>query len=190
MSDEESIPESDYLPLILGMVNGFCKVNFEVPQTSSFCTSHCLLPINAKLNSSMLNNTIDKSQKTKTPDTISSMVKNVNLSSNECKESLNEKQLYSSNVTNYDYKTYLKPSYSEKSNNIGEKEENKRSISPKGKKKKNKLNKIGSSNSTSDNQTLVPSTISHTGQDAATGYNNQFENERLEERFRSNQEQV
>lgn len=191
MSDEEEecIPESDHLPVILGLVNGFCKLNFEVPQTSSFCTSNCLLPINAKVNSSLLNNSTDKGQKVKTPDNISSMLKNVNVSSIESKENLNDKQLYSSNPPSYEYKTYIKPSYSENSNNLGKKEESKRSLSPKSKKKKNKFNKIGATSSALDNQTLV-STLAQTGQDAATGYINHFENEILEERFRNNQEQV
>lgn len=185
--DEESALDSDYLTTVLSLLNGYCKVNLVVPQTNLFYTSDSLLPINAKVNDNILHNKVNKNKINTTPDSLSHLLKNVDLKSDD---NFEENKFQSSNNTSIDeLKTYSKPSYSDNSNNFGKKEENRRSISPKGKKKKNKYNKIDDVLSTLENQTLSSSN-KHIDQNTSSDYFNQYNNERLEDSLLSNQEQV
>jgi len=170
MSDDESLSDSDYLTSVLSMVNGYCKINLVVPQTSLFYSSDSLLPINAKVNDTTLNNNSFQNQVINTPDCLTNIFKNINLKANE---NVDDKKFYSPNKTSADdFQIYSKPSYSDNSNLLGKTEENK--SEPKGKKKK-KYNKV----SLLDNQTLVPST--HTDQNCSIEHFNQFENEVLDD---------
>lgn len=185
--DEESVSDSDYLTTVLNLLNGYCKVNLVVPQTNLFYTSDSLLPINAKVNDNTLNNKVNTNKMNNTPDSLTHILKNALDLKND--ERFEENEFQSSNNTSVDeFKIYSKPSYSDNSNNFGKKEENRRSISPKGRKKKNKYNKIDVL-STLENQTQSSSNI-HKDQNMSSDYFNQYENERLEESLPSNQEQV
>lgn len=170
MLDDESLADSDYFTSVLSMVNGYCKMNLVVPQTSLFYSSESLLPINAKVNDIILNNNRCKSQVVNTPNSLANMLKNIDIKADD---NINDKKLNSPNKTYVDeFQVYSKPSYSNNSNYLGKIEENKNE-SPKCKKKKNKCNK----GSSSDNQILVPSI--HTDQNCSSGYFKQFENEVL-----------
>jgi len=95
---DEDISEVDHLPSILSFVNGYCKVNLEVPQVNLFYSENCLLPINAKVNSNILNNNIQNMQTKKINDEdIDSIWKCVPLNKNITEE----------------YQRYSKPSYAE-----------------------------------------------------------------------------
>lgn len=186
--DEESVSDNDYLTTVLKLLNGYCKVNLVVPQTNLFYTSDSLLPINAKVNDNTLNNKVDKSINSNSPDNLSHILKNVvDLKKDE---NFEENEFQSSDNRSVDeFRIYSKPSYSDNSNYFVKKEENRRSISPKGKKKKNKYNKIDDVLSTLENQTQSSSNI-HIDQSTSSNYFNQYDNERLEESLPSNQEQV
>lgn len=186
--NEESAFDSDYLTTILNLLNGYCKVNLIVPQTNLFYTSDSLLPINAKVNDNILNNKVDKNKIGNTPDSLTHILKNALDLKND--DRFEENEFQSSDSTSIDeFKIYSKPSYSDNSNNFEKKEENRRSISPKGRKKKNKYNKIDDVLSTLENQTRSSSNIP-LDQNMSSDYFNQYENERLNENFHSNQEQV
>lgn len=187
--DEECTSDSDYITTVLSYLNGYCKVNLVVPQTSLFCTSDSLLPINAKVNDIKLNNKINTNQIGNTSDNLADMLKNVVNLKND--ENVNDKELQATDKGLVDeFKTYSKPSYhiSDYTNYSGRKEEKKRSVSPKGKKKKNKCNKADLS-STSENQTQSSSIIT-TELVSSTDYFNQFGNNKLDEREKSTREQV
>lgn len=185
--DEESVSDSDYLTTVLNLLNGYCKVNLVVPQTNLFHTSDSLLPINAKVNENTLNNKVNKNKIGNTTDSLTHILKN---SLDLKNERFEENEFQSSDNTSVDeFKIYSKPSYSDNSNNFGKKEEKRRSISPKGRKKKNKYNKIDDVLSSLDNQTQSFSNIPK-DQKKSSDYFNQYENERLEESLHSNQEQV
>lgn len=179
-SDDESVSETEYLTSILKIVNGYCKINLEVPQISSFHSGDSLLPINAKVNSTVFN----KFHGNNTPDDIADMFKNVmDLKTNENMDKLDENQLYSLNTTSVnESKIYSKPSYSENSNYIDKKEYTVRSVSPKTRRKKkyNRFSNIGN----------MASTQIHTDQNISLDYPNQCKDERLEDGTQSKQEQV
>lgn len=180
MSDDETLSSNDYLTSVLSMVNGYCKINLVVPQTSLFYSSDSLLPINAKVNDTTLNNNSLKNQVVNTPDSITNVFKNMNLKANE---NIDDKKLYSPDKTFVDeFQVYSKPSYSDNSNLLGKTEENK--SEPKGKKKKNKYNKV----SLSDSQTIVPST--HTDQNCSNEYFNQFESEALDDGHKKQEQEL
>lgn len=172
MSDDESVSDNDYLTSVLSIVNGYCKMNLVVPQTSLFYSSDSLLPINAKVNNTILNNKSHNSLVINSPDNLTNILKNIDLKADE---NIDEKRFHSPNKPYVDeFQVYSKPSYSDNSNRLENTEENKNE-SPKGKKKKNKYYK----NSMSDNQTLVSST--HTDQNSSNEYFNQFESEALDD---------
>ncbi|XP_003241683.1 nuclear transcription factor Y subunit alpha [Acyrthosiphon pisum] len=171
MSDDESLYESDYLTSVLSMVNGYCKINLVVPQTSLFYSGDSLLPINAKVNDTTLNNNSHKNQVINTPESLTNVFKNIDL---KVDENIDDKTFHSPNKTYVDeLQVYSKPSYSDNSNLLVKTEENK--SEPKGKKKKNKYNRVSSL----DNQTLVPST--HKDQNCSNEYFNQFESDVLDD---------
>lgn len=177
MSDDESVSDSDYLTSVLNMVNGYCKMNLVVPQTNLFYSSNSLLPINAKVNSTTLNNKNLNSQVINSPNSLSNMLKNIDLKSDK---NMDDKRFQSPNKPYADeIQVYSKPSYSDNSNLLGKTEENKNGSSE----GKNKYIK----SSTSDNQTLVSSP--HTDQNCSNEYFNQFENEVLAD-GRMKQDQV
>ncbi|XP_015373210.1 PREDICTED: uncharacterized protein LOC107168345 isoform X1 [Diuraphis noxia] len=170
MSDDESLSDNEYLTSVLSMVNGYCKINLVVPQTTLFYSSDSLLPINAKVNDIKLNNNVHQNRVINTPDSLTNILKNINLKANE---NIDDKKFDSLNKTYVDeFQVYSKQSYSDNSNLLEKTEENK--SEPKGKKKKNKFSKV----SLSDNQTLVPSST-HTDQNCSNEYFNQFESEVL-----------
>ncbi|XP_026818539.1 putative uncharacterized protein DDB_G0282133 isoform X1 [Rhopalosiphum maidis] len=172
MSDDESVSDSDYLTSVLSIVNGYCKMNLVVPQTSLFYSSDSLLPINAKVNNTTLNNRSHNSLVINSPDSLTNILKNIDLKADK---NIDDKRFHSPNKPYVDeFQVYSKPSYSDNSNRLENTEENKNE-SPKGKKKKNKYNK----SSMSDNQTLVSST--HTDQNSSNEYFNQFESEALDD---------
>ncbi|CAH1732999.1 unnamed protein product [Aphis gossypii] len=177
MSDDESVSDSDYLTSVLNMVNGYCKMNLVVPQTNLFYSSNSLLPINAKVNSTTLNNKNLNSQVINSPNSLSNMLKNIDLKSDK---NMDDKRFQSPNKPYADeIQVYSKPSYSDNSNLLGKTEENKNGSSE----GKNKYIK----SSTSDNQTLVSSP--HTDQNCSNEYFNQFENEVLADgRMKQDQE--
>lgn len=190
MLEEELLSEhDDFLPSVLSMINGYCKVNLEVPQTSAFYSSLSLLPINAKVNSTILNNTIQKSKINNSPDIIADMLKNVNSIADD---TIDEKSV-SDKISFNKLQEHSKPSYPDNTNQLSVKEDTKTTISPKGRKKKNKFSKVETASaSTSDNQTQV---LSHrSDQNSSTGYYNQWKtmenNGRSNERLRIKQEQV
>lgn len=194
--EKESVLKTYYHPTrAIGLMNGFFKLNFEVPQMKSFYSSDCLYPINAKVNSVMLNNTIDESNRMKTPDSIAdntdiiaNNLKSLSLTTHENKENVYDNQSYSSNLATYNLKTYSKPSYSGISNNVEKKEEEKINLSLINSELKRKLNtmcRLAASN----NQTLEPTSL-QTKKNDFTDFNNLYEKKNLEERFHSNQEQV
>lgn len=127
MSDDESVSDSDYLTSVLSMVNGYCKMNLVVPQTNLFYSSNSLLPINAKVNSTTLNNKNLNSQVINSPDTLSNMLKNIDLKSDK---NMDDKRFQSPNKPYVDeIQVYSKPSYSDNSNLLGNTEENKNETS-------------------------------------------------------------
>lgn len=169
MSDDESLYDYDYLTSVLSMVNGYCKINLVVPQTTLFYSSDSLLPINAKVNDITLNNNIHQNQVINTPNKLINILKNVNLKENE---NIDDKKFDSPNKTHVnEFQVYPKQSYSDNSNLLEKTEDNR--SEPNGKKKKNKFSKV----SLTDNQTLVPST--NTDQNCSNEYFNQFESEVL-----------
>jgi len=168
MSDDGSVSDSDYLTSVLNMVNGYCKMNLVVPQTNLFYSSNSLLPINAKVNSSTLDDKNLNSQVINSPDSMSNIFKNIDLKADK---NMDDKRFQSPNKPYIDeIQVYSKPSYSD--NILGKTEENKNESSE----GKNKYIK----SSTSDHQTLVPST--HTDQNCSNEYFNQFESEILPDR--------
>lgn len=187
-SDDETMSESEYLTSVLKMVNGYCKLNLEVPQTNSFCSNDSLLPINAVANSTLLDNKIHNNIM---PDNVADMFKNVmNLKTDKHVDNLDGKQLHSSNKASIDeYKIYSKPSYSENSNYTDKKEYIGRSVSPKTRRKK-KYIRSGNMSSTSYNQTLPTSIQIHSDQNISPDYINKYRSERLEDGIQSKQEQV
>lgn len=188
-SDEDSISESEYLASIMSLLNGHCKINFVVPQISSFCTSDSLLPINAKVNNSTLNNKdYNEIHNAPTPDSITNMLKNViHLKSDENNEDLDDKQLHSfDNKPDDEFQVYSKPSYSDNSN-MGKNEDKKICMSPRTKKKKNKIINMAS---TSENQTIIPSTHVKKEQNVSIGYIDPYEIARLNDGLHFKQEQV
>lgn len=123
MSDDESVSDSDYLTSVLNMVNGYCKMNLVVPQTNLFYSSNSLLPINAKVNSTTLNNKNLNSQVINSPNSLSNMLKNIDLKSDK---NMDDKRFQSPNKPYADeIQVYSKPSYSDNSNLLGKTEENK-----------------------------------------------------------------
>lgn len=177
MSDDESVSDNDYLTSVLSMVNGYCKMNLVVSETNLFYSSNSLLPINAKVNSTILNNKNLNSQVINSPNSLSNMLKNIDLKSDK---NMDDKRFQSPNKPYVDeIQVYSKPSYSDNSNLLGKTEENKNESSE----DKNKYIK----SSTSDNQTLVSST--HTDQNYSNEYFNQFEDEVLAD-GRMKQDQV
>uniref|UniRef100_A0A2S2PNX8 Uncharacterized protein n=1 Tax=Schizaphis graminum TaxID=13262 RepID=A0A2S2PNX8_SCHGA len=179
MSDDESGSDSDYLTSVLSIVNGYCKMNLVVPQTNLFYSSDSLLPINAKVNNTTLNNS-HNSLVINSPDNLTNILKNIDLKADE---NIDDKKFHSPNKPYVDeFQVYSKPSYSDNSNRLENTEEIKNE-SPKDKKKKNKYNK----SSISDNQTLVSST--HTDQNSSNEYFNQFGSEALDDGHIMKQEQ-
>lgn len=176
-SDEESISESEYLASILNLLNGHCKVNFVVPQISSFYTSDSLLPINAKVNSFTLNSKeYNNIGNVPTPDSIANILKSmIHFKSDETDKNLED------NKSVDEFQVYLRPTYSDNSNQMGNNENKKISVSPRTKKKKNKINYM---TSTSDNQIILPST--HGG----IGYIDPYKIARLNDGLHFKQEQV
>lgn len=171
MSDDESLSDSDYLTSVLSLVNGYCKINLVVPQTTLFYSSDSLLPINAKVTDTTLNNNSHKNLVINKPDMLTNILKDIDLNVDE---NTDDKKFQSPNITYVDeFQVYSKPSYSDNSNLLVKTEENKNE--PKGKKKKNKYNRV----SLSDNQTIVPST--HTDQNCSNEYFNRFESEVLDD---------
>ncbi|XP_027844119.2 uncharacterized protein DDB_G0292186-like isoform X2 [Aphis gossypii] len=123
MSDDESVSDSDYLTSVLNMVNGYYKMNLVVPQTNLFYSSNSLLPINAKVNSTTLNNKNLNSQVINSPNSLSNMLKNIDLKSDK---NMDDKRFQSPNKPYADeIQVYSKPSYSDNSNLLGKTEENK-----------------------------------------------------------------
>lgn len=183
MLEEESLLENDdYLPSVLSIINGYCKVNLVVPQTSTFYSSQSLLPINAKVNDIILNNKIQNSKINNSPDIIADMLKNVNFKTDD----IDDKSLSDKAPIN-EFQVYSKPSYSNNTNNLGKKENIKRSISPKNRKKKNKYSKVETaSSSTSDIHTH--SDISN--QNSSTDYYNQYDSKGSDEGLHNIQDQV
>jgi len=195
LSDDESVSENDYLMSVLNIVNGYCKINLVVPQINLFYSRDSLLPINAKKDNLTLNNLIHKSPPSNTPDSIADMLKNVvDLKSDKNTENSNENQLQLSKKNTIDeFKVYSKVSYDDSSDPTELKEEKKIIVSPRGKKKKNKYNKIENMSSSSNNLNLEPSTSSthKLDQNVCTDYINQYGNEKLEDdELKSKQEQV
>jgi len=169
MSDDKSLSGNKYLTSVSSMVNGYCKINLVVPQTTLFYSSDSLLPINAKLNDLTLNNNTHQNRVINTPKSLTNVLKNIDLKANE---NIDDKKFDSPNKTYVDeFQVYSKQSYSDNSNLLEKTEKN--SSEPNGKKKKNKFRKV----SLTDNQTLVPS--SHTDQNCSNEYFNQFESEVL-----------
>lgn len=187
MLEEELLSEiDDYLPSILNMINGYCKVNLVVPQTSTFCSSQSLLPINAKADSTLLNNKVQKSKLNNSPDIITGMLKNINFNTND---NVNDKRLFDKTSVD-EFQEYSKPSYSENTNNLNKKEETTNDImSPKNRKKKNMYRKIETASASStDNQTPVLSDRSD--QNSSNDYYNQYENGRSDVGLLNKQDQV
>ncbi|XP_025200551.1 uncharacterized protein LOC112598341 isoform X1 [Melanaphis sacchari] len=178
MLDDESVSDSDYLTSVLSIVNGYCKINLVVPQTSLFYANDSLLPINAKVNNTTLNNTSHNSPVINAPDKLGNMLKNIDLNSDE---NIDDKKFNSPNKPRADeFQIYSKPSYSNDSNILEKENKNE---SPKGKKKKNKFYK----GSMSNNQTIVSSM--YTDQNCSKEYLNQFESEAYDvERLKKEQE--
>lgn len=184
MSDDEAVSERDYLTSVLNVVNGYCKINFVIPQINSFNKNNSLLPINAKVDVTVLNNTIHKSQLNMTPDTLVNMLKNsVDLKDDDSFENLDDKQFQLSNNSSADdFQIYC-----DNSDIIEKKEDKKRTVSPRGKKKKNKYNKVDPL----DNSPLVPSTNLSINSNTSKDYMQLFDNERVSDGgFVSLQEQV
>lgn len=75
-SDEE-IFDSDFTTTVLTMLNGYCKVNLVVPQTSTFYTKDSLLPINAEVDDGKLNNDTLNNSINNTPSCVTNMLRNV-----------------------------------------------------------------------------------------------------------------
>lgn len=98
--EDESLIESDYLNSVLSVVNGYCKINLEVPQTSQFYSNTNLLPINAKC--VLLNNTTNKSQIDNTIGDISTFIKRTNLKENKNMEYLDNKMSHLPNKMSAD----------------------------------------------------------------------------------------
>jgi hypothetical protein len=186
MQEEELSESDDYLISVLGVINGYCKVNLVVPQTSTFYSSQSLLPINANVNDIIFNNKIQKSKINNSPDIIADMLKNVNFKTDN---TIDDKSLSDKTSIN-DFQIYSKPSYSNNINNLGKKENTKRSISPKSRKKKNKYSKVDTaSSSTSDIHThSALSDISD--QSSPTDYHNQYDSKRSDEGLHCIQDQV
>ncbi|XP_025200552.1 uncharacterized protein LOC112598341 isoform X2 [Melanaphis sacchari] len=114
MLDDESVSDSDYLTSVLSIVNGYCKINLVVPQTSLFYANDSLLPINAKVNNTTLNNTSHNSPVINAPDKLGNMLKNIDLNSDE---NIDDKKFNSPNKPRADeFQIYSKPSYSNDSN--------------------------------------------------------------------------
>lgn len=156
---EESISENDYLKSVMKVVNGYCKINLVVPQINLFHKSDSMLPINATVNDTALNNTFNKNQISNKPDAIVNMLKNViNSKDNEDIDSSDSNNLYSSNSSASEFQMYSKPSYSENSDLT----DKKKSVSPKVKKKKNKYNKMDTTLFTLDSPNSVSSTNMNT----------------------------
>lgn len=141
--NEESKPEHG----LLSVFNGFCKINLEVPQISLFYTSDNLIPINANVvtNSFMYKNTVDN---------MADIFKNLKINDPAgLPPVLDEFEMYS--------------------NSLQKQDENRCSLSPKNKRKKNK-NKTYYTN---DIQSL---SSTYTEFNASLDYNDQFKNGRLE----------
>lgn len=172
---EESISESDYLKSVLKVVNGYCKINLVVPQINLFHKSDSMLPINATVNDTVLNNTFNKNQISNKPDAIVNMLKNVvNSKANENIDSSNSNNLYSSNKTSdNEFQVYSKSSYSENYDSSENKEDKKKSLSPRGKKKKNKYNKMDTTLITFDSPNSVSSTNMIIDQNVSTEHENE-----------------
>ncbi|XP_015373211.1 PREDICTED: uncharacterized protein LOC107168345 isoform X2 [Diuraphis noxia] len=123
MSDDESLSDNEYLTSVLSMVNGYCKINLVVPQTTLFYSSDSLLPINAKVNDIKLNNNVHQNRVINTPDSLTNILKNINLKANE---NIDDKKFDSLNKTYVDeFQVYSKQSYSDNSNLLEKTEENK-----------------------------------------------------------------
>ncbi|XP_050438888.1 uncharacterized protein LOC126844621 [Adelges cooleyi] len=153
MADEDVMPENDYLMSVLNMLNGYCIVNLEVPQTSSFYTHDSLLPINSKRG---VVNSEDKHKIYNTPDNIADMFQNiVKIQTNENTEDIDGLQPCTSKKNSLEqYQHYSEPLFNENSNEvIRKREEKKRSVSPKSKKKKAKYNKLNNVLPWQDQQT-------------------------------------
>lgn len=191
-SDDEPISENDYLTSVLGIVNGYCKLNIEVPQINLFYTSDNLLPINAKINNSMVNE-MNENIAINTSDYIANTFKNVvSLKANESLENMEDVQSSVSNNDSIDeFQIYSKPSYSDDNRMIEKKEDIKRLVSPKNKRKKTKYNKMGYEPSIVLNQT---SAHGHVDQNTSSNYINHYKNtnfqEKLEDRLSSKQDRV
>ncbi|XP_026818540.1 uncharacterized protein LOC113557291 isoform X2 [Rhopalosiphum maidis] len=123
MSDDESVSDSDYLTSVLSIVNGYCKMNLVVPQTSLFYSSDSLLPINAKVNNTTLNNRSHNSLVINSPDSLTNILKNIDLKADK---NIDDKRFHSPNKPYVDeFQVYSKPSYSDNSNRLENTEENK-----------------------------------------------------------------
>lgn len=148
INKEELLFEIDDLTSVLKVVNGYCKINLVVPQTSQFYKSDSLLPINAK--PTTLNNTVNKSLINDTfDDIVDTFKKEVNLKANESMEYLDEKKSHFSHKMSADGEFQV---YSEHCGLVDGKE-----IIKKGdkKKKKNRYNKINTTSSSFDENTFT-----------------------------------
>lgn len=174
---EDSTSESDYLKSVLKVVNGYCKINLVVPQINLFHKSDSMLPINATVNDTALNNTFNKNQQSNKPDAIVNMLKNVITNkANENKDGSGSSNLYSSNKTSAsEFQMYSKPSYSESCDLSENNEDKRKTLSPKSKKKKNKFNKMDATLFTLESPNSVSSANINTDQKVS-----EYENEKLD----------
>ncbi|XP_050527722.1 uncharacterized protein LOC126897846 isoform X1 [Daktulosphaira vitifoliae] len=155
LADNELLLESDYMSTILNTLNGFCKVNLEVPQTKLFFSSDSLLPINAKIKLSNKEHTYHRSN---TPDHIADVFKNVvNLQHNDNIENIDLNQLRTSNQKSVDqFQMYSEPPSNESNScSTNQREEKKKCMSPKNKKRKTKYNKLSNLDPSQDLTSLI-----------------------------------
>lgn len=187
LSEDKPVSERDYQTSALDILNGYCKINLEVPQIKLFYSSDHLLPINAKVNHSAIN-AIHENKNSSTLDCLADTFKNVvNLKSNENLENLDAKKCQSSSkVAANEFQVYLKPSYSGDNNCepvTEKKDDKKRSVSPKSKKKKTKYNKINSDQDILSNQASGSSTNLYLEENNSTNYNNEYKHTDFRERL-------
>ncbi|XP_050527724.1 uncharacterized protein LOC126897846 isoform X2 [Daktulosphaira vitifoliae] len=129
LADNELLLESDYMSTILNTLNGFCKVNLEVPQTKLFFSSDSLLPINAKIKLSNKEHTYHR---------------NLNQLRTSNQKSVDQFQMYSE-----------PPSNESNSCSTNQREEKKKCMSPKNKKRKTKYNKLSNLDPSQDLTSLI-----------------------------------
>jgi len=148
INEEELLFEIDDLASVLKVVNGYCKINLVVPQTSQFYKSDSLLPINAK--PTTLNNTVNKSLINDTfNDIADAFKKGVNLKANESIEYLDDKK------SRFPHKMSGHSEFQVYSEHCGLAEEKEMIKKGDKKKKKNRYNKMGTASSSFDEETFT-----------------------------------